>query len=94
MSELKKLADILADLNSADEIHGLLTEIMTDSERKDLNLRWKLMEMLEAGQTQRDIASELHISLCKITRGAKILKAPNSISKKLIQANQERNDER
>ncbi|MFC1468107.1 Trp family transcriptional regulator [Verrucomicrobiota bacterium] len=85
MTELKKLAAILASLNDADEIQRLLAEIMTDSERKDLDLRWRLMEMLESGQTQRDIAAELHISLCKITRGAKILKKPNSISKRLIQ---------
>jgi TrpR family trp operon transcriptional repressor len=89
MSDLKKIATLLAGLNSAEEIHELLSEIMTDSERKDLGLRWQLMEMLEAGQTQRDIASQLHISLCKITRGAKILKTPNSISKKLIQREQE-----
>ena len=93
MSELKKLSAILVKLNSAEEIHRLLRELLTDSECKDLNLRWKLMEMLEAGQTQRDIASQLHISLCKITRGAKILKAPHSISKKLIQETEELNDE-
>ena len=94
MTELKKLAAVLATLDDADEIQRLLAEILTDSERKDLDLRWRLMEMLEAGQTQRDIAAELHISLCKITRGAKILKKPNSISKSLIQETQERNDER
>lgn len=85
MTELKKLAAILATIDDAEKIQRLLTEILTDSERKDLDLRWRLMEMLEAGQTQRDIAAELHVSLCKITRGAKILKDPNSVSKKLIQ---------
>ena len=90
MTELKKLASIFASLDDAETIHRLLMEIMTDSERKDLALRWKLMEMLEMGQTQRDIASELHISLCKITRGAKLLKDPNSLSKKLIQANNQK----
>ena len=93
MTELKKLSAILSTMDDADEIQRLLSEIMTDSERKDLDLRWQLMEMLEAGQTQRDIAAELHISLCKITRGAKILKQPDSISKRLIQATLERTNE-
>ena len=92
MTELKKLSAILATLDDADEIRRLLSEVMTDAERKDLDLRWRLMEMLEAGQTQRDIAAELHISLCKITRGAKILKQPGSISKQLIQETQQRNN--
>jgi len=93
MTELTKLATILASLDDAEVIQRLLTELTTESERKDLVLRWRLMEMLEAGQTQRDIAETLHISLCKITRGAKILKTPGSLSKRLIQATQEHTDE-
>jgi TrpR family transcriptional regulator, trp operon repressor len=58
-----------------------LEEILTPAERKDLALRWKLMEMLQEGIPQRKIASELGISLCKITRGAKILKDGRSVSK-------------
>jgi TrpR family trp operon transcriptional repressor len=33
---------------------------------------------LHAGKTQREIAHDLGISLCKITRGSKILKDPES----------------
>lgn len=61
-------------------MNQFLEEILTPAEQKDLALRWQLMEMLEAGVPQRQIAAELGISLCKITRGAKILKAKNSIS--------------
>ncbi|HQQ15051.1 MAG TPA: Trp family transcriptional regulator, partial [Deltaproteobacteria bacterium] len=39
-----------------------------------------------AGHTQRNIASRHKISLCKITRGSKILKKPGSITKKLLDA--------
>ncbi len=83
-SEFKKLSEALADISDADEIDKLLTELTTESERKDLGLRWKLMEMLHSGKTQRDISAELGVSLCKITRGAKILKQPDSVSKKII----------
>ena len=42
------------------------------------------MKLLLAGRTQRSIAAELGLSLCKITRGSRELKSPNSICRKLI----------
>jgi Trp operon repressor len=35
--------------------------------------------MLAQGFTQRDIAKELQVSLCKVTRGAKILRNKDSV---------------
>ncbi len=58
-----------------------LEEMLTPAERKDLALRWALMQRLMDGVPQRHIAEELGVSLCKITRGAKILKQNDSISK-------------
>jgi TrpR family trp operon transcriptional repressor len=43
------------------------------------------MKMLKAGIPQRKIASELGISLCKITRGAKVLKDPDAVANQYIQ---------
>ena len=63
-----------------------LTEMLTPSERRDLTLRWELMRRLKKGIPQRKIAAELGISLCKITRGAKILKQDHSISKHYLNA--------
>ena len=42
------------------------------------------MQLLHKGLPQRDIAEQLGISLCKITRGAKILKQNDSISRKML----------
>jgi TrpR family trp operon transcriptional repressor len=72
----------LCDISDPDEMRAFLEEILTTSERKNLQLRWQLMEMLAQGVPQREIASKLHISLCKITRGAKILKNPASVTKR------------
>ena len=58
-----------------------LEEILTPAERKDLALRWELMRRLMDGDAQRQIAEELGVSLCKITRGARILKQTDSVSK-------------
>ena len=57
---------------------------MTNAELKNLSLRWELMKKIKKGISQRKIASELGISLCKITRGSKILKNSNSVSNKIL----------
>jgi TrpR family trp operon transcriptional repressor len=43
------------------------------------------MKDLHEGKTQREIANDLGISLCKITRGSKILKAPGSLMTQILQ---------
>lgn len=85
MSEIKELSEILAGLKNSEEIEMFLDELLTESERKDLSLRWKLMDRLHDGVPQRKISSELGISLCKITRGSKILKDNQSISRKILE---------
>jgi TrpR family transcriptional regulator, trp operon repressor len=69
-----KMIEAFCSVNDPDEMKKLLCEILTSSELEALNLRWKLMTELSTGHTQREIAKKLGISLCKITRGAKILK--------------------
>ncbi len=89
-SDLKlNLADIctvLCSISDPDQMQEFLTEILTPSERRDLVLRWELMRRLKKGVSQRQIAVELGISLCKITRGAKILKQDHSTSKRYLNA--------
>lgn len=70
---------------SQKEIVEFLQEIMTEAEIKTLSKRWRIIELLNEGYTQREIAKELGVSLCKVTRGAKILKKQNSITKKIIE---------
>ena len=84
MSGFEEISSVLCKINDPEQMTQFLDEILTSSERKDLSLRWRLMQMLSEGITQRKIATELGISLCKITRGARILKKDNSISKKYL----------
>lgn len=74
----RDLLNILASMADADEMEALFTELFTASELEDLSLRWKLLKDLYSGMTQRKIAEKYGISLCKITRGSKILKDKNS----------------
>ena len=76
--------EILQNLKSQKEIESFFSEIFTQSELKDLVKRWRIMELLAQGETQREIASNLNVSLCKVTRGAKILKNKNAITTKFL----------
>jgi TrpR family trp operon transcriptional repressor len=70
---LRELAAVLVSLEK-DELYEVLCTLLTPPEREKIALRWTLVCMLEEGITQRAIASELGISLCKITRGSHELK--------------------
>jgi len=76
--EIDLISYILASENSPDKVKNFIIEMLTVSELETLSKRWQILEMLAAGRTQRDIAEELKVSLCKVTRGAHILKNKNS----------------
>ncbi|HOP30513.1 MAG TPA: Trp family transcriptional regulator [Spirochaetota bacterium] len=84
MPDIREISKILADITVPEDMEKFLQEILTDNERKDLSLRWELMKKLFKGVPQRNIASDLGISLCRITRGSKILKSPDSVTGKLL----------
>lgn len=81
---MSDLAQIFTDINDLSMMKKFMEEILTDAERKDLNLRWELMKKLQKHIPQREISSQLGVSLCKITRGAKILKDSSSVSYKIL----------
>jgi len=78
------LAEAFYRIKNLEAMRRFFEEIFTPAERKDLILRWELMKMLAEGKSQRAIASELGISLCKITRGAKIVHDPESVTNRII----------
>jgi len=84
MQRYKELAKVFSQIENEKEMEKFLIEILTESELDALHFRWRLMEDLYHGETQRHIAEKHHISLCKITRGSKILKDNTSVSLKLL----------
>jgi len=80
------LIDVFAKISDPEEMRSFLEEILTLKEIQDLSLRWKLLQELDKGTTQRSIASRYGISLCKITRGSKILKKDQSVTKKYLRS--------
>ncbi|VFQ43098.1 trp repressor/replication initiator [Desulfoluna butyratoxydans] len=75
-----ELLSVLAETTDLEKVRAFLDDILTPKERSDLAMRWQLMVELHQGQTQRSIAKRHNISLCKITRGSKILKTEDSFT--------------
>ena len=84
MDNIKQICTFLADTNDPETIIRFLQEMFTPAEIQDLDSRWEIVKRLHRGDTQRSIAKELHLGLCKITRGSKELKKPDSIIKNII----------
>lgn len=78
-SNIKEISKLIHGLESETQIRDFFSEILTESELETLSKRWRILCMLAQGKTQRDIARDLNVSLCKVTRGAKILKNENTI---------------
>lgn len=79
---LDNISKIIRDIKTKREITDFLKELLTESEIKILSKRWQILKMLSEGKTQREISKNLQVSLCKVTRGAKILKNKESILSK------------
>ena len=85
---IEELSELVKNINTKTEIAAFFKELLTESELETLSKRWRILSMLRDGVTQRAIAKELKVSLCKVTRGAKIIKNKNSIiTKYLIKEN-------
>lgn len=89
---LKTIESIAKKKDNLEELDLFFQEIFTPGELADLSLRWKLLTDLNKGMTQRKIAEKYSISLCKITRGSKILKKKNSIVLKILKNNGEKSE--
>ncbi|MEI6212147.1 MAG: Trp family transcriptional regulator [bacterium] len=83
--DVRDVAALFAGVSNQQEMRRMLDEILTPSELHNLALRWKLMQHLQAGVPQRRIATELGISLCKITRGSRILKRPQGMIRGILE---------
>jgi TrpR family trp operon transcriptional repressor len=80
-----ELIAVFTRIQDPEKMEIFLREIFTPKELKDLALRWQLLKELHDGLPQRAIAQKHRISLCKITRGSKILKKENSVTKAILE---------
>lgn len=81
---MKDFVSALSAIKTEEEMQAFVQEIFTEKELSDFEKRWQLMKQLKEGKTQREIAKNLGISLCKVTRGNKIIKDEFSITNRLL----------
>jgi TrpR family trp operon transcriptional repressor len=84
--DFAEVASVFASINDRTTMKAFLEEILTPAERASVAMRWKLLRMLDKGVPQREIAGKLGLSLCKITRGSRILKDAKSVARVLLSA--------
>lgn len=84
MSVDQELLEVILSIKEQDELNDFFKDLFTPAELEDISLRWKLLKDLHGGMTQRKIAEKYGISLCKITRGSKVLKNDASVMLKLL----------
>jgi TrpR family trp operon transcriptional repressor len=81
----RELAQLLAKAQEGELIESFLRCLLTPAEAADIAARWALVKALEQGIPQREIAKTLGLSLCKITRGSRELKKPNSAFERMLE---------
>ncbi|MDR2098319.1 MAG: trp operon repressor [Spirochaetaceae bacterium] len=82
---LDEMAAVLAETRDKPLIMEFFNCLFTPSERADIAARWALIKALDKKTPQRTIAKDLGLSLCKITRGSKELKKPDSAFAKMLE---------
>jgi TrpR family trp operon transcriptional repressor len=85
MDNIQEIAGILAKIDDRKLIRDFLVCILTPHELQEVDGRWELVKKLTSGLSQRRIAEELHMSLCKITRGSRELKKRDSAFRRILE---------
>ncbi len=81
---LSEIIDLFSATTDKREMRRLFEDVFTEAERADIAKRWYIFKELYKGTPQRKIASEMEVSLCKITRGSKTLKQDDSVIKRVL----------
>ncbi len=78
------IISVFCSVSDKDDMKALFDDLFTESEVKDMITRWLLMTDLYKGKPQREIAEKRKLSLCKITRGSRMLKKEDGFMHRLL----------
>jgi len=81
---MEELCRVLAKTDDRKLLESFFSCLLTPAEKADIAARWALVKALRDGKPQREIAKNLGISLCKITRGSRELKTPGSGFRRIL----------
>lgn len=91
---LNEMFNLLSKNTDSNFVSDFFDCLFTPPELRDFATRWLLVKEIDKGTTQREIAQKYHISLCKITRGSKELKKPDSAFRKILDISKKQNSEK
>lgn len=69
----QELIDLLSQIATRESMSNILDNLLTPQEREELGLRLQIFKSLIEGDSQRDIAKRLNVSLATVSRGSKEL---------------------
>jgi Trp operon repressor len=69
----QELAKILSDIDSPDLMEKVLDNLLTPQEKEEIAQRIQIFKGLMTGESQRDLAERLGVSLGTISRGSREL---------------------
>jgi TrpR family trp operon transcriptional repressor len=81
---IAELSRTFSETGDQELIESFLRCLLTPAEIADIAARWALVKALDEGMPQREIAKNLGLSLCKITRGSRELKKENSAFQRIL----------
>ena len=58
-------------------LKAFFQDILSPAEYKELGVRWQIVKQLAAGNSQRDVAKNLHTAIATVTRGSRELEDEN-----------------
>jgi TrpR-related protein YerC/YecD len=80
----KKLFAAFLELNTVEEVGRFCRDLMTETEIEEFANRLEIAKQLNSGKTQREIASNLEVSITTVTRVNQWLKRGMDGYKKVL----------
>ena len=71
---MKDLVQFLTEVDDGLVLEKRLKALLTPNEIEEMLRRLKILELLEQGVPQRDIAKQLGVGIATVTRGSRALK--------------------
>lgn len=71
---MKRLSRYIYNLSSSSAVEAFLLQLLTPQEQEQIPCRLAILELLEAGVSQREIAEHLGVGIATVTRGSRELK--------------------
>ena len=81
---MNEIAEVLCAIRDPKLMRRFMESILTPREWEEIAGRWELVKLLDQGISQRQVATRLGMSLCKITRGSRELKKRDSAFKTVL----------